>query len=84
MPTRVVVGGSADFIANNIPFMVNLVDWMVQDEELISIRSKTVQVPMMRPLEPRERDTLKAVNLLGGTVFLLLFGVLRRISRRRA
>ncbi|MBK9367381.1 MAG: GldG family protein [Deltaproteobacteria bacterium] len=84
VPTRVVVGGSADFIANNIPFMVNLVDWMVQDEELISIRSKTVQVPMMRPLEPRERDTLKAVNLLGGTVFLLLFGVLRRISRRRA
>ena len=30
-PTRLVVAGSADFIANNLAFMSNLADWMVQD-----------------------------------------------------
>lgn len=82
-PTRVVVAGSADFIANNLTFMVNLVDWMVQDEALISIRTKAVTVPTQRPMEPAERRVVQAVNLLGGAVLLWLFGAARRLTRRR-
>lgn len=82
-PTRVVVAGSADFIANNITFMVNLVDWMTQDEALIAIRSKTVNIPTLRALEPGEQRLVKAVNLLGGAALLWAYGAVR-LWRRRA
>ena len=39
---RIVVGGSADMVANNIALMLNLADWMVQDEGLIEIRAKAI------------------------------------------
>ncbi|MCB9760163.1 MAG: GldG family protein [Alphaproteobacteria bacterium] len=83
-PTRIVVAGSADFTANNLPFMVNLADWMVQDDELIAIRSKTVQLPTLKPLEPQTRRLVKGANLLGGAALLLLLGLIRRTVRRRA
>ena len=41
---RLMVAGSADMVANNIAFMLNLADWMVQDEALINIRSKVLRV----------------------------------------
>ncbi len=81
-PTRLVVAGSADFVANNIAFMRNLTDWMAQDESLIGIRSKTAQLPSLEPVEPDRLTWLKLANLLGGSVVLLLFGLARWLSRR--
>ncbi len=81
-PTRLVVSGSADFVANNIAFVLNLADWLVEDESLISIRSKTVQLPKLDPVEPARASALKAVNLLAGSVLLLLFGAVRWFLRR--
>ena len=81
-PTRLVVGGSADFVANNIAFMLNLADWMLQDETLIAIRSKSVQLGQLDPVEPAQARILKAVNLLGGAALLVLFGVVRWFVRR--
>ena len=81
-PTRLVVSGSADFVANNIAFVLNLADWMLEDESLISIRSKSPQLAKLEPVEPGRASVLKAVNLFGGSVLLLLFGLLRWWSRR--
>lgn len=82
--TRVVVAGSADFIANNLAFMENLVDWMAEDEDLIAIRSKTVQIPTLEPVENSRRNALKAANLIGPGVLLLLVGLGRRKLRSAA
>ena len=82
-PTRLVAAGSADFVANNVAFMLNLVDWMVQDETLVGIRAKQVRVPQLEPIEPSEARLAKAANLLTGPVLLLLFGLVRWLSRRR-
>ncbi len=82
--TRIVVAGSADFIANNLAFMQNLVDWMVEDEALISIRSKTVQIPVLEPVDSGKRSALKAANLLGPGLLLLVFGLVRRKLRGAA
>lgn len=82
-PARLVVSGSADFVANNVAFMLNLADWMVQDEALISIRSKSVQLPELDPVEPATAQLWKLTNLLAGTVALLLVGGLRWLLRRR-
>lgn len=81
-PTRMAVAGSGDFVANNLPFMLNLVDWLVQDEDLVAIRAKTVDLPELEPVSPEKARWLKAINLLGGVVVLLAAGGLRWLSRR--
>jgi ABC-type uncharacterized transport system involved in gliding motility auxiliary subunit len=83
-PARLVVSGSADFVANNVAFMLNLADWMVQDEALIGIRSKSVQLPELDPIEPATAQLWKLTNLLAGTVALLIVGGLRWLMRRRS
>ncbi len=81
---RLVVSGSADFVANNVAFMLNLTDWMLQDEALISIRSKTVKLPTLEPVEPDQARRIKMANLLTGPVLLLLIGGIRLAMRRRS
>ena len=76
-PARLVVSGSADAAANNVAFMLNLTDWMCQDEALIGIRSKAVQIPPLETPEPGTLRWLKILNALGGVALLLLFGALR-------
>ena len=84
VPARVVVGGSADFVANNITFMLNLADWMVQDEELIKIRSKVIRYSSFERLEQRELWQWKLLNLLIGSVVLMVFGAGRWFLRKRS
>ncbi len=81
-PARLVVAGSADFVANNVSFMLNLADWLVQDEALISIRSKSVQVPSLDPLTADQSRNWKLVNMFGGTGLLMLLGFVRWLRRR--
>jgi len=82
-PTRLVVVGSADMIANNTGFMLNLADWMVQDEALISIRTKSVQVPPLESLDGQRLLAVKLANLGGPALLLILFGAFRFGIRRR-
>ena len=68
--SRIVVGGSADMVANNIALMLNLADWMVQDEGLIEIRAKAIH---HRPLLTQGQDlTLWKIVILGGGFFTLI------------
>lgn len=82
-PTQLVVAGSADFVVNQPRFVLNLVDWLVEDASLIAIRSKTVELPALEPVAPARASRLKALNLVGGVLPLLLFGLLRWGLRRR-
>lgn len=81
-PARLAVAGSGDFVGNNLPFMLNLVDWLVQDEDLVAIRAKAVDLPEMEVPEGDRALGLKLVNLLGGVVVLLALGGARWLSRR--
>jgi ABC-type uncharacterized transport system involved in gliding motility auxiliary subunit len=84
-PTRLVVAGSADLVANNGAFMLNLADWLVQDEALIGIRSKTATLPALDPSTPNEQLGWKVFNLLVGPLALFVFGLTRQMwFRRRA
>ena len=83
-PARLVVGGSADMVANNLPFMLNLADWMAEDSDLIDIRAKIIQVPQMELLETSTENMYKLANLLFGTIFICFFGGLRYFLRRRS
>ena len=83
VPSRLVVGGSADFVANNVTFMLNLADWMVQDEELINIRSKVIRYSTFERLEQSELLKWRLFNLLSGSILLLTIGGIRWGLRRR-
>ena len=60
----------ADMVANNIAFMLNLADWMVQDEALINIRSKVLRVNTFEPLESTTLLQYRVFNLFGGSILL--------------
>ena len=82
-PTRMLVAGSADLVANNSTFMLNLCDWLVRDEALIGIRSKTATVATLGPVSAGERAGWRAFNLTAGPIVLFGFGALRAWRRRR-
>lgn len=81
-PARLAVAGSGDFVGNNLPFMLNLVDWLVQDEDLVAIRAKAVELPGLETPTPQRALWLKLVNVLGGVAALLALGGARWWSRR--
>ena len=73
--------GRAAFTSAGIIFLQNLVDWMVQDEDLIGIRSKGG----LKPLEKVEAATvmaIKLVNIIGIPLIFIVFGVSRWLWRR--
>ena len=78
------MAGSADMVANNVAFMLNLADWMVQDEELIRIRSKVIRYNNFPSVEEGELLRLRILNGFGGIALLFLFGGLRYGLRKRS
>ena len=82
-PARLIVGGSADMVANNLPFMLNLADWMVEDDDLINIRAKIIQLPEMTRIDTATERNYKIWNLLFGTVLIFVWGGIRFVLRRR-
>ena len=79
---RMVVVGSADFVANNVAFMLNLADWMVQDEELINIRSKVIRYNTFEALDSGTLVKMRLWNLFGGMCIIGLIAGLRWIIKR--
>lgn len=82
-PTRLLVAGSADVVANNPAFMLNVCDWLVQDEALIGIRSKNATVPSLAATTSGERTAWRVFNLAAGPAVLFAFGGLRQLWLRR-
>jgi ABC-type uncharacterized transport system involved in gliding motility auxiliary subunit len=75
-PSRMIVVSSADFVANNLPFVLNAVDWMLQDELLISIRSRAVDVDRLDAPEAGSVGTWRLGLALGPAVPLALLALL--------
>ncbi|NNE70406.1 MAG: GldG family protein [Rhodothermales bacterium] len=85
VPSRIVLVGDGDFInervvgANqgNIGFGLNLVDWLVQDDALLSIRSKSIAPRNLDPVSDGLKPWVKYGTMLGPVLLVILFGLLR-------
>ena len=66
---------------DNVPFMLNLADWMVQDNSLVQIRSKNTAPPHLDALTDDKAFIVRLVNLLGGALLILILGLARRAFR---
>lgn len=88
---RVIVVGNNDFVTDriaqhapeNLDFALNAVDWLTQDDALISIRSKNRNPPALAFTSASTRDAVKYFNVIGVPVLVVLVGLVALSRRRR-
>ncbi|MDI6792557.1 MAG: Gldg family protein [bacterium] len=90
---RLVVVGDGNFIQdkylgnkNNLAFFLNLVDWLAQDEDLITIRSREVTSRSLKEITPGIKKLVKYSSLFGPPGLVIICGLLywqvRRLRRK--
>ncbi len=95
--TRLVVIGSASFVSdpaveitrsvsdqwrNNVQLIANLIDWSLEDVELLKIRSRGQQARVLEPTEVTTRKTFEMVNYGIALLAVLGLGIFSRGRRR--
>lgn len=90
---RIIVVGDSDFMSDgfignnrdNLTLFQNLVDTLSFDEDLINIRSKGVSSrPIKEGISDSAKSAIRYANVLGLTLVVVLFGLLRYFLRRRS
>jgi ABC-2 type transport system permease protein len=95
--SRLVVIGSATFVSdpaveisrtvsdawlNNMQLIANLIDWSLEDVELLSIRGRGQQSRILRPTETATRKTYELINYALALLAVVGMGVFTRGRRR--
>jgi ABC-type uncharacterized transport system involved in gliding motility auxiliary subunit len=88
---RVVVIGNMEFATDryassapeNAMFALNAIDWLAQDEALISIRSRDRRPPRLLFSSPVLQQGVKYANLALLPVLVGVLGLIRLVGRRR-
>ena len=88
--THILVIGNSHFIMDNMMapgnqvLIQNLIDWLVQDEEMISIRSRTLAAAPLDPnMSQSKKNLARILNIAGIPLLLVLFGLGRWLYRKR-
>ncbi len=90
-PTRMVVVGDGDLFNQSLlgqaaavhaTFGLNLVDWLIQDEALLTIRSKSLQARTLDEVPDGTKPFIKYTNMAGPLLLVMLFGLARWRRRR--
>lgn len=88
---RLIVVGDGDFLEDrfvqqnpqNLSFAANAVDWLAQDEGLISIRSKDRMPPALVFESDSSKGALKWTSLIGVPALFILLGFARVTGRTK-
>lgn len=82
---RIVVVGSADMVANNHTFLLNTLDWMLQDQRLLEVRTRATDIDLMPSPEPDAALRWQALIVgLPLSVLLVMGGGVWWLGRRRS
>lgn len=91
-PGRLAVVGTSRFVSRelrsegNLAFFLNLTDWLAQDEDLISIRSKEITFRPLREVSPVTKQLVRYLNMFLPSILAVALGLWRwkaRSARRR-
>ncbi len=90
--TRIVVLGDANLIVDqflapgldNLTMVLNIIDWLVQDEKLIQIRSREVSSRPLGEVSDITRNTVKYANMIIPPALVIIFGLIRWRIRKSA
>ena len=88
---RIVLVGNMEFATDryagsateNAIFALNAIDWLAQDEALISIRSRDRRPPRLLFSSLRLQQGVKYANLAAIPVLIAVLGIVRLVRRRR-
>jgi ABC-type uncharacterized transport system involved in gliding motility auxiliary subunit len=89
--SRMVVVGDGDFldeslagpIPSSIEMALNMIDWLVLDEDILAIRSKKIDPRPLDPIEDDLKAPIKYFALLFPPFLVVLVGLIRWRSRKR-
>jgi ABC-2 type transport system permease protein len=73
---------SADRYLNNLEFVQNAVDWSVEDEDLLSIRTRGTYARLLEPLEQGQQTMWEGMNYVVALVALSVIAVVWNLRRR--
>jgi ABC-2 type transport system permease protein len=95
---RLVVIGSAEFLddtifdlssrlsgdsyLNSLQFAQNVVDWSVEDLDLLSIRTRSSQVRLLKPMAEGEQSFWEGTNYIVALLALIAFGLIWHLRQR--
>jgi gliding-associated putative ABC transporter substrate-binding component GldG len=92
--TRIIVVGDGDFMKDdfagnrgNITFFVNIVDFLADDADLITIRSKNIAQPPLEQVSDGTKKLLKYGDLIIPPLLVVGYGLLRwrrRLALKRS
>ena len=89
-PARLLVVGTSRFASPDMPagnagpvFLMNIVDWLAQESDLASIRSKTAVYRPLLEVTPALKTVIRWANILLPSLLVVAFG-LYRLKRRRS
>lgn len=72
--------------ADGLLFMQNSIDWLIQSENLIAIRSKQIPQKPLRELPDVARKFIRWLNLIGPSILIIILGItlwqLRRMKKK--
>lgn len=88
--TRIVAVGDGDFlnesmlgrIPGNIELGLNIVDWLVQESDLLEIRAKKIEPRPLREVSEDVRPWIKYANMLAPALVVVIFGLARWRRRK--
>lgn len=87
--TKIVIVGSGSLanpqfmVPSSVTFLLNSIDWLYDDQGLISIRSKDINPPRLEETDPSTRLIIKWINILLAPLLIILFGLFRWYTRRK-
>lgn len=91
--TKIVVVGDGDFVQDpylgtkdNLIFANNIIDWLIDDIGLTTIRSKDIAVKHLDEVSEGTRTFVKSVNLMLPPLIMIVTGIIRwrlKVSRRK-
>jgi ABC-type uncharacterized transport system involved in gliding motility auxiliary subunit len=91
LEARVVVYGDSDFMTdqqirnnNNADLIMNTINWLVEDEDLISIRPKEADDRRIDSMSENVQTFIFWANLLGVSFLVVLAGVIRYFLVKRS
>ena len=73
---------SADRYLLNLQFMQNVVDWSVEDQDLLAIRSRGAFTRLLKPLEEGEQSFWEVLNYGVALLAVIAIGVVWNLRRR--
>lgn len=96
--SRVVVIGSAEFVDDvvleisrnisrdryllNLQLVQNAVDWSVEDEDLLTIRSRGTYARLLRPMDKKSQSLWEGLNYAVALIGLVAIGVVWNLQKR--